>query len=62
MHSPEELAPFRNMTPADRLNLAGTMHLQAREWKRAAFKAQHPNWSPEQIKRRVREVFLYGTG
>jgi len=62
MLTPQEIQAFRKMTPADRLNLAGTMHLQAREWKRAAFKAQHPNWSPEQIKRRVREVFLYGTG
>ncbi len=60
--SAEEIAPFRKMTPADRLGLAGAMHMQAREWKRAAFKAQHPEWTPEQIEQRVREVFLYGAG
>jgi hypothetical protein len=50
------------MTPAERLRLAGTIHMQARAWKAAAFKAQHPDWTPEQIDQRVKEVFLYGTG
>jgi hypothetical protein len=51
---------FRNMTPADKFRLISEMHMQAREWKRAAFKVQHSDWSDEQIGQRVREVFLYG--
>ena len=62
MKTAEEIAPFRNMTPADKLHLIASIHMQAREWKRAAFKAQHPNWTPERIDQRVKEVFLYGTG
>ena len=58
----EELAPFRRMTPADKLRLIGSIHMQARAWKRAAFKAQHPNWTAEQLDQHVKEVFLYGTG
>ncbi len=53
---------FRKMTPSDKLRLVGSIHMQARAWKRAAFKAQHPNWTTEQLDRHVKEVFLYGTG
>ena len=48
------------MTPADKFHLISEMHMQAREWKRAAFKAQHSDWTDDQIDQRVREVFLYG--
>lgn len=58
----EEIETFRKMLPADKLRLIASIHLQAREWKRAAFKTQRPNWTPEQIDERVKEVFLYGTG
>ena len=53
---------FRQMDPADKLNLVAQLHMQAREWKKAALRAQHHDWTPEQIDQRVREVFLYGTG
>jgi len=55
-----ERQAFRNMTPADKFHLISEMHMQAREWKRAAFKAQHSDWTDDQIDQRVREVFLYG--
>ena len=60
--TPEEIAPFRNMTPADKLRQIAAIHTQTRIWKQAAFKAQHPEWTPEQVDQRVKEVFLYGTG
>jgi len=56
-----EIAIFRKMPAADKLRLIASIHMQAREWKRAAFKAQRPNWSSEEIAQRVKEVFLYGT-
>lgn len=49
------------MAPGDKLCLIAGMHTQARAWKRAALKTQHPDWSPEQLDRRVKEVFFYGT-
>lgn len=58
----KDIEIFRNMSPADKLRLIASIHMQARKWKRAAFKAQHPEWTPEQIDRRVKEVFLYGSG
>jgi hypothetical protein len=62
MNCPKDIEVFRKMAPADKLRLIGAIHMQAREWKRAAFKAQHPDWPPEKIVRKVKEVFLYGTG
>ena len=58
----QEIAPYKKMLYADKLRLIASMHMQARAWKRAAFKVQHPDWTAEQIDKRVREVFLYGTG
>jgi hypothetical protein len=58
----EEIATFRNMTPADKLRRIASIHMQARAWKRAAFKTQHPDWTAERVNQRVKEVFLYGTG
>jgi hypothetical protein len=53
---------FRRMAPADKLNLVAQLHMQAREWKKAALRSQHRDWTDEQVNNRVREVFLYGTG
>ena len=53
---------FRRMAPADKLNLVAQMHMQAREWKMAALRVQHRDWTDEQVDKRVREIFLYGTG
>ena len=53
---------FRQMKPADKLQLASDLHLQAREWKKAALRAQHRDWTEEQINRRTREIFLYESG
>jgi len=52
---------FRKMTPSDKLSLIAQLHMQAREWKKAALTAQHRDWSAEQVDNRVREIFLYGT-
>ena len=60
--SDAERQAFRRMAPGDKLRLIAGMHTQARAWKRAALKTQHPDWSPEQLDRRVKEVFFYGTG
>jgi len=59
--TPEERKIFRSMTPPEKLSLISQFHMQARTWKKAALKAQHRDWSTEQLEHRVREIFLYGT-
>jgi hypothetical protein len=58
----EERRIFRNMKPAEKLELAAQLHMQAREWKKAALQAQHRDWTADQIALRTREIFLYGSG
>ena len=57
-----ECAIFRRMAPADKLHLVAQMHMPTREWKKAALRSQHRDWTEKQVDQRVREVFLYGTG
>ena len=62
MLSDIERNAFRSMTKADKLRLIASIHVQAREWKRSALRTQHPDWTPDQIERRTRELFFRGTG
>ncbi len=50
---------FRAMTPAERLEAAMQLYASARELKAAALQALHPDWSVEQLRRAVREAFLF---
>ena len=60
--SQHEIAAFRRMTPADKIRLTASLYNQAKQWKRAALHAQHPEWTHDQIEACVRELFLRGTG
>lgn len=52
----------RAMTPAQRLQAADRLYWTAREIKEAAIRARHPGWSDEQVKRAVKEAFLFARG
>ena len=56
--TPEELRIVRAMTPAEKLAAAEQLYWSARALKAAALRAQHPDWSEEEICRKVREIFL----
>jgi hypothetical protein len=56
--SPEQLARYRAMTPAERLQQAERLYWMARRLRAAQERALHPDWSEEDVQRRVREVFL----
>ena len=57
---PEQLAALRRLTPAEKLLIAGALYDEARRLKAAGLRAQHPEWSEEDVARAVRNVFLYG--
>jgi len=58
MH-PEQERIFQAMEPEKKLRVAQMLYYSARELKAAGLLAQHPDWTEEKIKDRVREIFLY---
>jgi len=55
--SPEQIAILRRMTPERRLALAEGLYWTAREMKKAWLRAQHSDWSDEQVAREVTRIF-----
>ena len=58
MH-PEQKKIYQTMTPEKKLQVALDLYYSAKELKAAGLKQQHPEWSAEKIRQRVREIFLY---
>jgi len=56
--TPELLATLRAMTGAQKLQAAAALYWSARQLKTAAVREQHPDWTEEQVRRRVNEIFL----
>jgi hypothetical protein len=54
---PEQIAILRRMTPERRLALAEGLYWTAREMKKAWLRAQHSDWSDEQVAREVTRIF-----
>ena len=51
---------IRKMTPAQKFAIAGELYKTAWEIKRSALRAQHPDWSNEQVHARVKRIFTTG--
>jgi hypothetical protein len=58
MH-PEQKKSYEAMTPEQKLQVALDLYYSARALKAAGLKLKHPEWSPEEIGQKVREIFLY---
>lgn len=56
--TPEQIKIFRAMSGEERLRLAERLYWSARNMKKAGVRAQHPEWSEEQIEAEVRQIFL----
>ena len=60
MH-PEQITLYKAMSPAQKLKLAADFNQSARDLKAAALKQFHPEWSEEQVQKKVRDLFLYAS-
>jgi hypothetical protein len=60
--SPEQIARYRAMTPAERWRQAEALYRTARRLREAHERALHPEWSDEQVHAHVRRVFLLAGG
>jgi hypothetical protein len=56
--TPEQFEAFRRMSPARRLELPEALYWEARELKKVGLRAQHRDWTEEQISREVTRIFL----
>jgi hypothetical protein len=50
---------LQRMTPEKKLHIAICLYDAARSLKGAGLRAFHPDWAEEQIREKVREIFLY---
>lgn len=50
---------LRRMTPEQKLNAAMRLYWSARALKAAGLRAEHPDWSEQEIAAAVREAFLF---
>ena len=57
--TPEQIEAFRRMTPERRLELAEGLYWSARGLKAAWLRAEHRDWSEEQVSREVTRIFLH---
>lgn len=57
--TPEYVEALRRLTGEQKLRAAFALYWSARELKAAALRAQHPDWTPEEVQRRVKEIFLH---
>ncbi len=56
-----ELARLRSMTASEKVAIMNSLWRQAWALKAAGLRAQHPDWTPEQVEAGVRETFLHDT-
>ena len=57
--SPEQIAILCRMTPERRLALAEGLFWTAREMKKSWLRAQHADWSEEQVARETTRIFRH---
>ena len=55
---PDQIAALRAMSGEQRLRMAEQLYWTARKMKTAGVRAQHADWTEEQVKEEVRRIFL----
>ena len=57
--SEEYIATLRKLSGQQKLRTAAALYWGARRLKAARLREQHPDWTEEEIEKRVKEIFLY---
>jgi hypothetical protein len=60
MH-PLQMAGFRRMTPAEKLDSLARMYWAGRELLAIGIRSRHPEWTEQEVAEEVRVRMLYGT-
>ncbi len=56
---PVQVEIYRNMSAQRKLEIASDLYRTARELKAMAIRDDHPDWTEEEVQKKVREIFLY---
>lgn len=56
--SPQQIAIYRAMTPAERLRQGERLYWSARRLREAHERVLHPEWSEQQVNEATRRIFL----
>lgn len=56
--TPEQIARYRAMTPAEKLRQASRLYWSARRLREAHERSLHPDWTDDEVRAHVRRVFL----
>ena len=56
---PLQVKIYAEMDPVKKLEIAGNLYWTARELEAAGLRKQHPQWTEEQVREAVTEIFLY---
>jgi hypothetical protein len=51
---------YRNMSATQKIRILEDMYWTARQMKTNRLKQQHPDWTDQEIDKKVREIFLCG--
>ncbi len=57
----EQIKIFKEMPPADKLQLAASFYFASRDLKAASLRALRPGLSEQEVQAKTREFFLYAT-
>ncbi|MBI3854628.1 MAG: hypothetical protein HY293_02930 [Planctomycetes bacterium] len=57
--TPEYVDTLSRLTGPEKLRTATALYWAARRLKTAFLKQQHPDWTEEQVLRKVNEIFLH---
>lgn len=58
MH-PVQIQIFTSATPQKKIQLAMNLYHSAKKMKAAGLRKRYPEWSEEEIQKKVKEIFLY---
>jgi hypothetical protein len=58
-YTPEYVAALRRMSGAEKIRAAFRLYDLAKKIKAARVREEHPDWTEDQVRRRVNEIFLY---
>ena len=61
-HSEEHIQIIRAMTFQQKFDALANLYWMARDLKAAGLRLEHPDWTEEQVQKKVREIFMYARG